>query len=440
MKQLNLCIQGRGLLQQCLIASVLFAALIDIAQGAVELEQVIVLAQTNDPWLTGSEHRQRSLEDRSVYAGTLPDPTVTLGMANMPVDSFDFNQEAMTQLKVGVSQQFPRGDTRALQKKRLNILSTEHPHLRQERRARVAVDVTVLYLEAFRARESIRLIEQERGLFEYLVDIARSNYSSALGRTRQQDLVRAQLQLTRLEDRLTLLRQREEVALARLGEWLGRAGGELELAAGLPPVAPSVPGLVLQEGEASLSQVSAQLLRHPAILSIDSKVAASEAGVELAEQKYRPQWRLDASYGYRDDDPVGMDRSDFFSVGVAFDLPLFTSKRQDRGVQSAIATTEAVRTERALALRKMLAAFDSQRVRLLRLDQRRELYQSRLLQQMSQLAEASLAAYTHDDGDFSEVVQARIAELNARIEALDIDVDRLATIAELNYFFAGTGA
>jgi outer membrane protein TolC len=129
------------------------------------------------------------------------------------------------------------------------------------------------------------------------------------------------------------------------------------------------------------------------------------------------------------------DRPDFFSFGVAFDLPLFTSKRQDRQVQSAIAGSEAIRTEKWLALRNMIAAFETQRSKLLRLNQRQRLYRSRLLQEMQEQAEASLTAYTTDDGDFSEVVRARIDELNARIDALDIEVDRLKTISQLNYYF-----
>ena len=91
------------------------------------------------------------------------------------------------------------------------------------------------------------------------------------------------------------------------------------------------------------------------------------------------------------------------------------STRQDPQVQSAIADTEAVRTEKMLALRNMVASFESQYARLQRLEQRRQLYWTRLLPQMEQQAEASLSAYTRDAGDFAEVVRARIAELNARI-------------------------
>jgi hypothetical protein len=58
--------------------------------------------------------------------------------------------------------------------------------------------------------------------------------------------------------------------------------------------------------------------------------------------------------------------------------------------------------------------------------------------EIAEQAEASLTAYTRDDGDFAEVVRARIDGLNARIEALDIDIARLQVISQLNYFFTNS--
>lgn len=413
------------------------------AVAALSLEEAVSLAQGNDPWLVGSAYRQQALEAQSMAAGTLPDPMVSVGFANLPTDGFDFDQEAMTQFKVGVSQVFPRGDSRELNSRRLALLGEQFPYQRDDRRARVAVNVAHLWLETFRAQETIRLIEQDRALFEDLVDVAQSSYASALGRTRQQDLVRAQLELTRLEDRLASLLERRDMSWSRLGEWLT----DHALGAADDTVSSALPVLGLRQAQwfdggvvPSTQDLAATLKNHPAILSLERKIDASKTGVALAEQKYRPQWQLNASYGYREDDPMGEDRADFFSVGVAFDLPLFTSRRQDKQLQSAVAGVEARRTDKSLVLRSMIADFEAQRVRLLRIDQRRNLYQSRLLQEMQEQAEASLTAYTHDDGDFSEVVRARIAELNARIEALDIEIDRLKTISQINYFFANAGA
>ena len=54
---------------------------------------------------------------------------------------------------------------------------------------------------------------------------------------------------------------------------------------------------------------------------------------------------------------MGNSRADLFSVGVTFDLPLFTDNRQDMTVKSAISATEAVKTEKILLLRQLLGAF-----------------------------------------------------------------------------------
>ena len=56
---------------------------------------------------------------------------------------------------------------------------------------------------------------------------------------------------------------------------------------------------------------------------------------------------------------------------------------------------------------------------------------------MREQAEASLNAYTNNDGDFAEVVRARIAELNTRIDALAIDVELVRVAAQLNYYLNG---
>jgi outer membrane protein TolC len=377
------------------------------SQAALTLDEAVAIARDNDPWLLGSEYRESALKAQSTAAGTLPDPVVNVGFVNVPTDSWDFDQENMTQFKVGVMQQFPRGDTRALSRQRLALLGSQYPHQRDERRAKVTANITQLWLEAYRAQESIRLIELDRELFEHLVDVAQSSYSSALGRTSMDPV------------------------------WNGGERYDQELAPTLPQLELLQPQLYSGSDEVPAPVLARHLQRHPAILSIERRIDASKTDIELAEQKYRPQFSVNAAYGYREDDPMGNDRADFFSVGVAFDLPLFTSKRQDQQVQSAIADSEALRTEKWLALRNMMAAFATQRSRLQRLEQRRELYRSRLLQEMQEQAEASLTAYTRDDGDFSEVVRARIDELNARVEALDIEVDRLQVISQLNYFFAG---
>ena len=131
---------------------------------------------------------------------------------------------------------------------------------------------------------------------------------------------------------------------------------------------------------------------------------------------------------------MGQDRSDFFSLGVSFDVPLFPANRQDQEIRSAQALNAALKTEKALALRSMRASYESAYSKLTHLNQRKTLYEQRLLKEVQDQAQASLTAYTNDAGDFAEVVRARIAELNANIDFLNISVDRLLAISQLSYF------
>lgn len=436
-------------------------------QEVWSFNRTITTAQKNDPWLTGNKHQQQAIEAMGNAASSLPDPKMSVALANLPTDGFNFSQEAMTQLKVGITQMFPRGDSLSIKNQQLRIQSEAYPFQRLDREAKVAVTVGSLWLDAYNVQQSTILIEQNRSLFEQLADVAQASYSSTLGKTRQQDIVRAQLELTQLDDRLDILAQQQNAYLGMLSQWLSTAFingstkanttevGQLQhmtLSKQLPQlellpkdvmIPDSIGASINKNGLSNKSWLSVEKLTeyftmHPAVIALDKKILATKTGINLAEQAYQPEWGINASYGYRDDDPFGNSRADLFSVGVTFDLPLFTDNRQDMTVKSAVSATEAVKTEKVLLLRQLFGAFSSAQGRLSRLNDRKELYQTRLLPQIHDQAEASLTAYTNDDGDFSEVVRSRIAVLNAEIEQLKIAVEQQKIILELNYLFVGS--
>lgn len=402
-----------------------------VAPETLSLDEAINRAIADDPWFKGSKFRENALVNEAIYASTLPDPKVSIMAANLPTDSFDINQEPMTQMSIGVSQMFPRGDSLELASRQKRQLAAEEPLLRQNRQMKVTAIVSQLWLEAYRAQESIQLIEGDRALFEQLVDAAKASYSSALGRARQQDVIRAQLELTRLNDRLTVLSQQLESAQQKLSEWIGSKAKmplkqELSKKLGKEPISGT--------GQPHKDRWFYELLdQHPLLLAFDQRIDAMQTAVDLAQQKYKPEWGVSAQYGYRDDDPMGRSRADLFTVGITFDLPLFTGNRQDKEVSSSVSRAEALRTEKLLVARALMAQLDTLLVQNRRLNDRRSIYDTQLLPQMAEQAEAALAAYNNDDGDFAEAVRARIAELNAKIDYLTLNVDRLKNIAEMNY-------
>lgn len=418
--------------------SILTAAVSNFANAQeqlLNLQEAVSTAVRNDPWLTASKQTQEALASEAIASSSLPDPKVSLGATNFPVDSFSSRQEGMTQLVVGMSQTFPRGDTLQLSRERKEKLAQQQPILRADRIAKVKATVTKLWLEVFLAQQSIRLIEADRPLFEQLVSIAESSYTSTEGDARQQDVIRAQLELTRLDDRLTALKQRQEIFQRKLSEWVGVIAEQP-----LPNMLPRVDlSRVTGPRQPTTEQAWYERIKdHPSLLSVDQRVSASETSVTLAKQGYKPQWSVSLQYGRRNDDLAGNNRAGLLSASVNFDLPIFTNNKQDEEVSAAKYRTEAIRTEKLLVARKLITNLRSTLVQLNRLDERAALYNKELLPQMASQSEAALAAYNNDDGDFAEAVRSQIAEVNAKIDALAIAIERQKVIAEANYLlFSG---
>lgn len=173
------------------------------AQNDSLLPLLIRQAVATDEWISARQLASRSQNEIAIKSAQLPDPKLSLGLANMPLDSFDFDQEAMTQLKFSISQMLPRGDSLELKKQSWTQKSQVTQVKQFERAAQVEREVSLLWLDTYQANQSIALIEANRGLFEQLLEVSQASYSSALGRTRQGDIIKAELELIRLEDRLT---------------------------------------------------------------------------------------------------------------------------------------------------------------------------------------------------------------------------------------------
>lgn len=409
--------------------------------------KAIRVAQQNDPWLNGNFEKQKSLESLSYVSDALPDPQVSIGVGNLAADSFEFDQEPMTQFKVGVTQMFPRGNSQAIKSKQLKIESQQYPLQRQDRKAKVAVTVGSLWLDAFKIQQTLKLVASNIDFFEQLLEITESDYSSAKGGVRQQDVVIAQVEITRLEDKLVQLEQQQNRLQGQLSQWLSDYSidsainhnyesvplDNFSIDDEMPNIEVAQAKLVYSTSWLAQNKLAHYFAKHPSVMSIDKKLLASQSGVNLAKQKYQPEWGVTASYAYRDDDPMGNERSDLLSIGVVFDLPLFTENKQDQEVKSAISQAEIIKTEKTLLLRKMMSSFTSTKGRLISLQQRQALYTEKLIPQLKQQIESSLRAYTNDDGKFSDVLRARMSLVNTQIDNLNINVTEQKLLLELNY-------
>ncbi|GEA11014.1 TolC family protein [Alteromonas sp. KUL49] len=435
------------------IISLSLASIRDVnASTVLSLDGAIRIAQSQDNWLAKSHLAQEQLSILSEGASALPDPTLNIGMLNLPTDGFALNQEPMTQLRIGASQLFPRGNTLALQQSQLQETADKQPIMRAERLSNIELQTTHLWLDAYFSQASYALVKDAEPLFDKLVEIVNAEYVSSVGKASQQDLIRAELELVRLQDRLITLSTQQQTALARLSQFLltpRQSHSEVSEFEYFDSVG-ELPNHQLKHISTQLAQLNAShfldqqtlfslIENHPLVMVIEQQINADKIGVEIAEQNYKPQYGVSASYALRDNEPEaqgGDSRANFLSIGMTMSLPLFSTKRQDSQVMNSIHQVEITKTERLLLLRELMAGLQSSLQQYQGSSQRLNMYQEVILPQMSQQSEAALKAYTNDLGDFAEVVRAKIAELDAKITTFKIEVDRRKALAEIQYFLA----
>lgn len=413
--------KGRSILAcSILMMCVLFAANAAAQQRVpLTLAEAEDLALANEPGQAELRARAISLEEQAVVAGQLPDPTLRVGLANYPISGGSFSTEGMTQAQLGIRQDFPRGQSRSLSTARLQSMAMELDASAEARSRAVLTNTRHNWLQTYYWQRAYDIVTESRPFFADLASVTRSMY--AVGRKTQHDVLRAELELSRLDDRLIETSRARAEAQAALSRWLG--------ADAYRPVAMKLPEWTRLPTLADLQQ---HLTAHPSLIAADAGIAATQSSVDLANESYKPAWALDLGYGYREGFlPNGEPRSDFVSVSVTVDLPFFGEKRQDRELASALherrAAVEAKKEKHAQLQSELAVEY----ARWNDLSRRIDLYESQILGQSAGQAQAALLAYQSDAGDFSDVMRSYIDDLDTRLEHIRLQVEQAQAFAML---------
>lgn len=406
----------------CAVTVLLFAGA-DVAIAAeLTIEEASALALKDDYTLQAIDARSRSMSELAVATESLPDPRLKLGFANLPTDTFKLGQEPMTQAVIGVQQMFPRGQTRSLKSARLIESVARNDAEALDRQYLILLAVREEYTRIFLHRERQKILQQSLVVFTDLAEITRDYF--ATGRAHQQDVVQAQLELSRVQERLIGMQQQEEQARARLAERIGAvAFRELD---------PHWPKL---SKPSDAEQIIAALVDHPRVRAWQHEITKSRTSEDIARQAYKPGFAVDLAYGGRSGQNTnGSNRSDLLSVFVTMDIPLFTKNRQDRVLAASIADTSAVEYVRDDVYRSMKARVEEHIATLDREQERLGLYQEYLLPQAAYNAETAFEGYQDAIGDLTNLMRARIGEYELKLSHATLRADEIITRARLLYF------
>ena len=386
-------------------------------------EDAVAQALRGNPGLKGVEARFRAAREAVVQASALPDPVVSFNLLNLPTDTFDLDQEAMTQLQVKLSQAVPFPGKLSLKGSVARLQAAALEEEVRGARLRLAGKVKGAWWRLAADRAILRELKEGEGLLRQALDVAMVKYR--VGKGLQQDVLLAQVELGRLRDRERSIQGAMEGERARLTALLGLSGSacvEVEL-----PKSPSLPRVKARE----------ELLReardgNPAVAAAARRREAAAKALELARKGLLPDFKLGAAYGFRQGrDPMGRERPDFATFTLSMTIPLWARSRQlpairEKGAQEARARAveDDVRNRVEGAVVRLL-----QRYRSIR-DQA-DLYRQRIIPAALQTARSMMAAYRVDKVDFLNLVRAELALINYRVQLWNLYARGRGTLAAL---------
>ncbi len=401
-----------------LLMPLVFAGAADGAQAdraPLTLEEAVRAGlDADDPSILRFARRAAGKREAAIADAQLPDPKLRFRLQNFPVDSFRLGETPMTQIQIALSQAFPRGRTLHFSRKRREAEADAERARMALARRQLVLAIRRAWLDLYYWTHARRFVEASRKAVAELETVASGSF--AAGKGSSEDVLRARFELSVLDDRLIEIDRR----IARARADLARYIGEQRAARPVPDDLPVLPV------PSPIAGIRAALLSHPSVRVADALIAARRAEIAIARQQYKPGFTAEVGYGVR-----GGRQTDFASAGVIMDLPIFTAKRQDRRLAAAKAEESAARLDRDLLLRELNKRLDRAAADWKQLNARVRLYRQVVTVRAGDTTEAALNSYRSAVVDFAELIRARLAELDAEITALKLEVERAKTQAEL---------
>lgn len=387
------------------------------------LQQAIAEALEHNPEIQAARREHEAAVQRIAPSAALDDPMLEAGVVNLPTRSWSFHQEDMTMKMVGVTQRLPYPGKRALRQDVAAKEAEAASYSLQEVTNRVRRDVQVAYFDMSLNAESMRITENNRSALEQLAKVAEARYG--LGQASQADVLKAQAQLSKMNDELIRLDRERRITVAELNKLMGQLADRRIATPSVPP-----PREVTLEVDTLRESVQAS---RPDLQALQTKIERNEKAVDLARKDYYPDFDVRFFYGQRDKTPTGERRDDMIGLTVAVNLPIWGEAKQGPRVAEAIAMREqavrmyeARRNEVLAQLKQQIAAAE-QSYRSARLYETTALVQARLA------VESALASYRVNRVDFLTLLDNQMNVFNYEIGYATAVVNQLKALAEIEF-------
>lgn len=383
--------------------------------NGVALPALRAYAIQHNPEITAMDQQWRAARARPSQEGSLPDPMVNTAYHNESFDRFTQGSSDFSWLRFGVEQEVPFPGKLGLKEKAASQDADRAGALFRATALDVITRLRVAYSDYALAHQSIDILERNQDLLVTLQHGAEERYRSGAGI--QQDVVRAQVEVSVLAGRLVGLEQGRLSAAATLNGLLNRPPSA---ALGVPaPVDGETIAYTLDDLERMAREQS------PRLLAAEADLGRAETTERLAKRQYYPDFVLRADY-YNKADLVPE-----WEVGVGVRVPLYFWRKQAYGVEEAAAGAEAARAVRQNTLQDVLARIRDLYAQATAADRLATLYERSVVPQAQQSLRSALAGYRVGEVDFLTLLNSFTVLNDYQLRASEERANRERAVAGL---------
>ena len=367
-------------------------------------------AVSNNPGLAEMQSRYEAMSEIPSQVGTLPDPVLSLGAMNLPLDTFSRGQEAMTQMQIGFSQVIPFPGKLGLLEEAAEFEAQAANFSVGEMRLKLINQVVNKWWQVYYLDRALDTIDSNQLLLEQFIEIARTKYETGTGL--QQDVLLAQLELSKLIDQEIQVESLRRNQAIRLNVLMDRSPQSSVL---LPESVSDVMPVILTEDELyRLAEAARPLLKN-----LEQTAAAANSRLDLARRDYYPDFSVGVTYGNRtgrNAPYVGGSRSDLVSFMVGVKIPLYIGRKQSRAV---VQKTREVQQRRYALLdeqSQVRADISSAVTDYQRAQAQLSLFEDGIVPQAGQTVQSMLAGYQVSEVDFLNLVRSQVTLFNYELQ------------------------
>ncbi len=381
---------------------------------AFTLDEIERMALINNPEIHVAAGRLDVLEARVPAAGALDDPFLKYQGWGIPLSQpWNYN---VAQNMFMVGQTFPWRGKRGLRTGIAQTDATEAKAALENTRLEVRVRVRKAFYDLLRTQDELRIHDGHVAIARQAIEASRIKYT--VGKVPQQDILKAQVALTRLAEHMIHFEQDADVARARLNTLLGRDAatpinvrGDYNVPAHLPKTE-------------ALEKLA--LASRPDLAQAQVAIEKSKQEESLASKAYTPDFMVSAGYMLM---PDGTDMRNRYMVEGSINLPWLNHRKHDSEIAEAKAKVSEQDAELAAMRNAAFGQIQEALAQARAAKRLADVYQGALQPQAEATLRSTVIAYENDRTDFLNLLDSQSA-------VIDIDLAYFQALADFETRFA----